>query len=116
LLALLVAQQSTPQCNQSASTVAGPAQNIQAIVVNAGPTNNYFNGAFTSVTICAPGQSTACQTINGVLVDTGSTGLRVLASALSLSLRQQTAANGASIVECAQFLDGFTWVRSRQRT
>jgi len=109
LLALLVAQQSTPQCNQSASTVAGPAQNIQAIVVNAGPTNNYFNGAFTSVTICAPGQSTACQTIDGVLVDTGSTGLRVLASALSLSLRQQTAANGASIVECAQFLDGFTW-------
>jgi hypothetical protein len=109
LLALLVAQQITPQCGQSASTVAGPAQNIQAIVVNAGPTNNYFNGAFTSVTICAPGQSTACQTIDGVLVDTGSTGLRVLASALSLSLRQQTAANGASVVECAQFLDGFTW-------
>ena len=63
LLALLVAQELTPQCGGSPATttpVAGPATNVQAIVVNAGPANNYFNGAFTSVTICAPGQSTIC--------------------------------------------------------
>ena len=112
LLALLVAQELTPQGGGTPATttpVAGPATNVQAITVNAGPANNYFNGAFTSVTICAPGQSTVCQTIDGVLVDTGSSGLRVLSSALSLSLRQQVGTNGAPVVECAQFLDGFTW-------
>ena len=111
LSALLVAQELTPQCGgtPASSTPAAPADNVQAIVVNAGPTDNYFNGAFTSVTICVPGQSTGCQTIDGVLVDTGSSGLRVLSSALTLSLPQQAGMSGAPIVECAQFLDGFTW-------
>jgi hypothetical protein len=110
LFAFLLAQELTPQCGApAASGPAGPANNVQAIVVNAGPTNNYFNGAFTSVTICVPGQTTGCQTIDGVLVDTGSTGLRVLSSALTLSLPQQVGSSGAPIVECAQFLLGFTW-------
>ena len=111
LLALLVAQEITPQCGGATSSMppAVPAQNVQTIVVNAGPTNNYFNGAFTSVTLCVPGQATSCQTIDGVLVDTGSTGLRVLSSVLTLSLPQQVGSSGAPIVECAQFLDGFTW-------
>ena len=111
-LAFVVAQALTPQCGGSPSTaspIAAPAQNVQAIVVNPGPTNSYFDGAFTSVTICVPGQATACQTIDGVLVDTGSSGLRVLSSALSLSLPQQTGASGAPVAECLQFLDGFTW-------
>ena len=110
LFALLVAQEITPQCGGApAASTPAPASNVQAIVVNAGPTNNYFNGAFTSVTICVPGQTTGCQTIDGVLVDTGSSGLRVLSSALTLSLPQQAGSNGGPIVECAQFLDGFTW-------
>jgi hypothetical protein len=82
--------------------------NTQTIVVNAGPTNSYFNGAFTTVMICVPGQST-CQLIDGVLVDTGSSGLRVLSSALTLSLPQQVDSAGAPIVECNQFVDGITW-------
>ena len=39
----------------------------------------YVNGLFTSVTICVPGTS-SCQTLDGVLVDSGSSGLRLLAS------------------------------------
>ena len=77
-------------------------------MVNAGPANNYLNGVFTSVTICVPGQS-SCQTIDGVLVDTGSSGLRVLASAVTLTLPPQTDASGAPIAECFSFLDGYTW-------
>jgi len=42
-------------------------------------------------------------------VDTGSIGLRILASALSLSLPQQKDAGGNPIGECAQFVDGQTW-------
>jgi hypothetical protein len=68
------------------------------------------NLVFTSVTICAPGSSN-CQTIDHVQVDTGSSGLRLIASALSstLPLPQQSDANGDPLVECAQFVDGFTW-------
>jgi hypothetical protein len=100
----------SPECGSSSDS-SSPAmvQNFQSITVNAGPNNDYFNGAFTSVTICAPGSSSSCQTISGVLVDTGSSGLRVLSSALTLSLPQQTTATGAPVVECGQFLDGVTW-------
>jgi hypothetical protein len=89
--------------------------NVQAITVNTGPTagpplnSPYIDGAFTSVTLCAPGSTTNCQTIGGILVDTGSPGLRILSSALTISLPQQTASNGNSIVECLPFVDGITW-------
>ena len=81
---------------------------MQAIAVNSGPAGNYANGAFTSVTVCAPGSS-SCQTIDGVLVDTGSSGLRILSSALTLSLTQQKASDGNPVVECLPFVSGFTW-------
>jgi Protein of unknown function (DUF3443) len=111
LLAFTVAAAITPNCGGSSTTTPGaptPVQNFQSITVNAGPANNYFNGAFTSVTICVPGQS-SCQTIDGVLVDTGSSGFRVLASSLTISLPQQNDTTGAPVVECLPFLDGFTW-------
>jgi hypothetical protein len=106
VFALATAAAVAPQCGTSSTP--GAVVNFQSIVVNAGPANNYFNGAFTTVTVCVPGQS-SCQTIDGVLVDTGSTGLRILASKLTLSLPQQTDSAGSPIAECAQFLDGFTW-------
>ena len=87
--------------------------NVQPISVTTGPALSAgslaTNSAFTSVTICVPGSTTECQTIDGILVDTGSTGFRVLASALTLSLPQQMDGSGNAIVECAQFVDGQTW-------
>ncbi len=84
--------------------------NVQAITVETGPANN-VNLLFTTVTICAPGSTVNCQSIDHVLVDTGSTGLRIVSSLLSpsLSLPQQTAASGDPIVECGQFASGYTW-------
>jgi len=88
---------------------------VQAITVNTGPTagppynDPYVDGAFTSVTVCVPGSATNCQTISGILVDTGSTGLRILSSALTLSLPQETGSNGSPVVECFPFVDGVTW-------
>jgi hypothetical protein len=81
--------------------------NVQALNVNLGPESNYANGIFTSVTVCIHGTST-CQTIDDVLVDTGSYGLRLLGSALSIALPQQTSGAG-NIGECTVFADGFTW-------
>ena len=82
--------------------------NVLPISVTSGPAGNYVNGAFASVTVCVPG-TTTCQTIDGLLVDTGSSGLRVLSSVLSIPLPGQADSSGRAIAECAQFQDGFTW-------
>jgi Protein of unknown function (DUF3443) len=101
--------------NSSTSSGGGSnaANNVQTITVNAGPTagtnRRSINEAFTSVMVCAPGSTSNCQTISGILVDTGSPGLRILSSALTLSLPQQTGAGGNAVVECLPFVDGFTW-------
>ena len=96
----------------SLNPAAIPASNVQPVVVNSGPAGNYANGLFTSITVCVP-SSSDCQTIDGVLVDTGSFGLRLLSSAgggaLTLSLPHQTGSNGGSVGECALFVSGFTW-------
>jgi len=100
---LLIAQAtSTPHCDDSSGG------NSVAMVVNGGPTNNAFNEPFVTVTVCVPGTSN-CQLVDGILVDTGSVGLRVLSSALRVPLPQQTGAGGAPVVECLPFVDGFTW-------
>jgi uncharacterized protein DUF3443 len=106
---LLAAQVSTPKCGEtSPSGSSGSANNVLPITVNAGPTNNALNQAFATVTICVPGTSN-CQNIGGILIDTGSSGLRVLASAVSLPLPQQNNPAGAPMVECLPFVDGITW-------
>lgn len=97
--------------NSSGSSQNGnnPPSNVVTITVNGGPDSNFVDGAFSSVTVCAPGSATSCQTINGILVDTGSSGLRILSSALTVSLPQQTNSNGNPIAECAAFASGVTW-------
>jgi hypothetical protein len=64
----------------------------------------------TSVTLCVPGTDN-CQTIDNIQVDTGSQGLRILASALSptLALPAITSTNGSSVAQCAVFGTGYTW-------
>jgi hypothetical protein len=102
---------SSPSSTTNSSTGSGSGSNVQPISVNTGPDiqlGEYIDGAFTSVTVCAPGSTTNCQTISDVLIDTGSSGLRILSSALTATLAQQTS-GGNPIAECAQFEDGFTW-------
>lgn len=100
------------------NTAVSSAGNVQPIVVNGGPTadpssaNTYPNAAFTSVTVCVPGTS-KCQTIDGVLVDTGSVGLMLLSSSgggvLTLPLPAQTI-DGNPLAESVQFVDGsYVW-------
>jgi len=93
---------------KSPVVITTTGQNVASITVNSGPAGNYVNGAFTSVTVCVPGSST-CQTVDGVLVDTGSTGLRILSSALTVALPQQNTSSGNPVVECLPFLASYTW-------
>jgi hypothetical protein len=84
------------------------ADNVVALTVEAGPGNN-INIPYVTVTVCIPG-SASCQTIERVLVDTGSTGLRLLASALtSVKLPAQTTSTSNTVVECGQFINFVTW-------
>jgi hypothetical protein len=88
---------------------ASPA-NMVSVIVDAGPPSvNSVNTLFVSVTVCVPGSTTSCQTIDHIQVDTGSYGLRLLAPALTLTLPVETLAGGNSLAECTQFVDGFSW-------
>ena len=90
------------------NTIVQSGNNVAPISVNGGPTGGYVDGAFASVTLCAPGTST-CQTITDLLVDTGSSGIRILSSALTIGLAQQNSSSGNPVVECLPFLDSYTW-------
>jgi hypothetical protein len=93
-----------------AKVVSTPApSNEVAVIVDAGPNNSSVNTLFTTVTVCVPGSTTSCQTIDHIQVDTGSYGLRLLAPVLTLSLPVTTATDGNSLVECTQFVDGYSW-------
>lgn len=88
--------------------------NVQPIAINALPTRTR-NMLTTSVTVCAPSTSD-CATIDNVQVDTGSSGLRILASALpaSLDLPAVAGAGGAAGAgtisgSCGVFGSGYTW-------
>jgi len=65
------------------------------------------------VKLCRP-STTTCATIDNVLVDTGSSGVRIMASALAaagLTLTETQDPNNASnsIAECLPFADGYTF-------
>lgn len=86
------------------------AANEQVVNVDAGVSNG-VNLLYTSVTVCTPGDSAACTTVDHVLIDTGSTGLRLFASVLPASVKptQRLASNNTPLVECMQFADGYSW-------
>jgi hypothetical protein len=89
----------------------GGTGNTQPIAVDGGPVANaiYPNGAFTSVTICNHG-TTTCQTVDGILVDTGSFGLRILSSAITLTGLQTLTSGNSTLYNCINFADGsFLW-------
>ena len=65
--------------------------NVADLLVDSGPDGAGVNRLYTSVTICKPGSITLCKTIDHVLVDTGSVGLRLLASEVSADLQLSAA-------------------------
>jgi hypothetical protein len=81
-----------------------------AITVDRGPDGSALNSPFVSVTVCRPG-TTACQTVNHVLVDSASYGLRLKASVVdaALALPAVTNSAGAAVGECAHFATGYVW-------
>jgi hypothetical protein len=106
---------SVSSTSGTGSSGSGTGNNLLAIAVNGGPELSsgylYQNAAFATVTICAPGSTSNCTTIDDVLVDTGSPGLRVFDTEVSsLNLPAVNAANGSAAYDCVSFVSGaYLW-------
>jgi hypothetical protein len=87
-------------------TNSGDVTNILPVTVNGSlcASGSYLNKPCVSVTICSPGTST-CQTINDILLDTGSYGLRLFNQVVTVPLTQVTVPAG-NLAECVKFGDG----------
>ncbi|MGJ7536800.1 MULTISPECIES: DUF3443 family protein [unclassified Variovorax] len=105
---------SSPASTSAPASTPAPAttsQNSMSLTVSHGTDSSGVNLPQVSVQLCAPGTGT-CQTIDNVLVDTGSTGVRIAAAALSSSMLAalpQETVNSTPLNACEQFLDGYTW-------
>jgi len=97
------------------TTTPPAANNTVALTAGFGPNGQaggYHNGLFTTVTICAPGTAN-CQTIDNVLVDTQSIGLRIVSPALTIpqtSLGVIQDSTDDQLQECIQYGDtSYSW-------
>ena len=85
------------------------AANELPVVVGAGVGPNLvLNRPLVSVTVCLPGTSN-CQIIDNVLLDSGSTGLRVFSSVLTLPVTLQQQPPDFTVYECVQFENFYAW-------
>jgi hypothetical protein len=112
---LLLATLLLTACGGGGGGGSHPAEsNVMSVIVDRGPTvSGNVNQPFVSVTICEPGNSANCQTIDHVLIDTGSTGLRLVADAVSSTvlagLPSRQGGGGVDLMECQAFVSGYLW-------
>lgn len=108
----------------SSSSSGNLGTNVAAVTVDQGPSCYQSSGyasantLFVTVTVCVPGytDSTHCQTIDHVQVDTGSSGLRIISpQVLTLPVGSSggfqyiSADSGGVLTECMQYVDGVAW-------
>ncbi|MEK6291500.1 MAG: DUF3443 family protein, partial [Paraburkholderia tropica] len=86
------------------------------VAVSVSSASSVRNVPLVSVTVCQPGSSGQknCATIDNVLLDTGSFGLRLYASAIPPATLaalpiQRDAASGTNVAACGMFGSGYTW-------
>lgn len=102
--------------SSSSSSTTTPAPtlsttaNVLTVIVDGQP---YVNGVYTglpnalyaTINICVPG-TTTCQSVFNVQVDTGSSGLRLLSSAIYIPLTANTNSSGNVLANCGRYSDG----------
>lgn len=101
----------TPSATANTATVtldAGPA------ALSTGPDGyTAFNEPYVTVTVCAPGSTTNCQTIDHIILDTGSVGLRIIQPVLNASLLAalpaETDTPGNAVGECYQYVNSYAF-------
>jgi hypothetical protein len=108
---------TSPGPGSGSGSGSGSASNVLAVTVNGGPGASqpggtiYRNAAFASATVCVPGSTSKCVTVDGLLVDTGASGLRIFDTALaSLNLPAVNASNGSPAYDCVTYSDlSYLW-------
>ncbi len=91
-----------------------PTPNVLPVSVDAGPSaaTGQINHAYVTLKVCAPGSQAQCANIDHVLLDTASSGLRLVKSVLvaaGVTLSAQTDSQGQALEECMTFVGGQTW-------
>jgi Protein of unknown function (DUF3443) len=103
------------------ATVTG-SNTMPITLATPGTPGAYVNEPTVSVKICVPGSTMECQIIDNVLLDTGSFGLRIFQSVVTIPLVNETTSvptappspappdtSSGTVAECAQFGTGMTW-------
>jgi hypothetical protein len=97
---------ATPSTGQNQDSTANMMTiSVDGFLCSSATSANYLNKPCVSVTICNPGTST-CQTVNDILLDTGSFGLRIFKQAIPSLTLPQVASGAGSLAGCVQFADG----------
>jgi hypothetical protein len=104
---------SASSSSSSSSSSSVTLANFTTISVDPGPAgaDGNVNIGFVTVKICAPG-TTTCQTIDHIIMDTGSVGLRIENEALTPAMRTalpHTMTGGKGVGECYQYVDGYVF-------
>ena len=112
----------TPAATASATAAPTPTPtptlapiNIAAVTLDAGPPPavGAFNEPYVTITICARGSTSNCQTIDHIILDTGSVGLRLIQPALGAglfaALPTQTDPAGNAVGECYQYVNSYAF-------
>ena len=112
---------NTSSCTNAAGPNAIPTSNSSSIplyIADPSTTGSYgyTNEPLVSVTICTPNHtsSSQCQVVSNILLDTGSSGLRIFNSAIGSNvvlnqLMISTPVGTKSLAECATFGTGADW-------
>jgi hypothetical protein len=103
---------SSSSSSASSISVSSYSSSANTAMLTVDSTFGTVNPLYTTVKICAPGSTTNCKTVDHVLVDTGSTGLRLMASALNTTVINALgvrSSNNLPVQECMLFGTGHTW-------
>ena len=117
-----VSAPTTPVVTAPAPTpVPAAAANVAKVTLDGGPaalasgSGGYtaFNEPYVTITICAPGSTTNCQTIDHIILDTGSVGLRIIQPVISANLLAalpvETDAASNPVGECYQYVNSYAF-------
>jgi hypothetical protein len=102
--------------SSSSSSSSAALSNFTTITIDGGPSSLSYSTAnvpYVSVTLCVPG-TTTCQTIDHIILDTGSVGLRIEREALNAPMLAGLPAvldslSATPLAQCYQYVDGYVW-------
>ena len=102
-------------------TATPAVANVATVTLDGGPaalSQTDLNTPFVTITICAPGSTTNCQTIDHVILDTGSVGLRIIQPVINATLLAalpvETDTSGNAVGECYQYVASYAFGSVRQ--